>query len=172
MSRRPSLLLLSLCLTLPGLGFAGELTPDQIARVRRDEKEALDRVNAAHGNRKPSEMSNAERRQVIQEQQKAVQEALEKNGVSGKDYARQTAKMGPKGNEAVEAASKRLEEQDKQQAAEAAKTKKEPKEIQVQAGFGEDNPVTLEEQEGAGPTVEVGIPPEEGQQELPEFLRK
>ena len=168
MSRRPSLLLLSLCLTLPGLGFAGELTPDQLARVRRDEKEALARVNAAHANRKPSEMSNAERRQVIQEQQKAVQEALEKNGVSGKDYARQTAKMGPKGNEAVEAASKRLEEQDKQQAAEAAKTKKEPGEIQVQAGFGEDNPVTLEEQEGAGPTVEVGIPQgEEAPAEVP-----
>ena len=155
MSRGLSLLLLSTCLTVPGLAPAGELTPEQVARVRRDEKAALERVNAAHGNRKPSEMDNAERRKVIQEQQEAVQEALENNGVTAKDYARHTARMGPKGNAEVEEAAKRLEEQEKQKAAE---TKKEPGEIQVQAGFGENNPVTLEEQEGAGPTVEVGIP--------------
>jgi hypothetical protein len=152
MSRGLSLLLLSTCLTVPGLAPAGELTPEQVARVRRDEKAALERVNAAHGNRKPSEMDNGERRQVIQEQQKAVQEALEKNGVSAKDYARHTARMGPKGNAEVEEAAKRLEEQ------KAAEPKKEPGEIQVQAGFSEDNPVTLEQQEEAGPTVEVGIP--------------
>jgi hypothetical protein len=164
MSRGLSMLLLSTCLTLPSLAPAGELTPDQVARIQRDEKEALDRVNAAHGNRKPSEMDNAERRQVIQEQKQAVQEALEKNGVTAKDYARHTARMGPKGNVEVEEATKRLEEQRKQ--AEASKTQQgqQSREIQVQAGFSEDNPVTLEEQEGAGPTVEVGIPQED---ELP-----
>ncbi|HEX8823296.1 MAG TPA: hypothetical protein VF794_25435 [Archangium sp.] len=159
MSRRLSMLLLSTWLTVPGLAPAGELTPEQIARIRRDEKAALERVNAAHGNRKSSEMDNAERRQVIQEQQEAIQGVLDKHGASRKDYARQTATMGPKGNEAVEAAAKELEAKD--QAAAAGKTpqgQQEPGDIQVQQGFSDENPVTMEEKEGAGPTVEVGIP--------------
>jgi hypothetical protein len=162
MSRRLSVLLLSTWLAVPGLALAGDLTPEQIARMRSDEKAALDRVNAAHGNKKSSEMSSAERRQVIQEQQKAVQEVRDQHGVSEKDYARQTARMGPKQNAAVEAAAKELEAK---KAAEAAKSQpggaQEPGEIQVQQGFDDENPVTMEEQEGAAPTVEVGIPPGE-----------
>ncbi len=157
MSRRLSVLLLSTWLAAPGLALAGDLTPEQIARIRSDEKTALERVNAAHGNRKPSEMDSAERRQVIQEQQQAIQEVRDQHGVSEKDYARQTARMGPKQNAAVEAAAKELEEK---KAAEAAKSQ-EPGEIQVQQGFDDENPVTLEEQEGAQPSVEVGIPQEE-----------
>jgi hypothetical protein len=154
MSRRLSFLLLSTWLAAPGLALAGDLTPEQIARIRSDEKAALERVNAAHGNRQPSEMDNAERRQVIKEQQEAIREVREQHGVSEKDYARQTARMGPKQNAAVEAAAKELEEK---KAAEATK-RQEPGEIQVQQGFDDKNPVMLEEQEGAAPTVEVGIP--------------
>jgi hypothetical protein len=157
MSRRLSVLLLSTWLAAPGLALAGDLTPEQIARMRSDEKAALERVNAAHGNKKPSEMSNAERRQVIQEQQQAVQAVREQHGVTEKDYARQTARMGPKQNAAVEAAEKELEAK---KAAEAAKPQ-EPGEIQVQQGFNDENPVTMEEQEGALPSVEVGIPQDE-----------
>jgi hypothetical protein len=159
MSRRLSVLLLSTWLAAPGLALAGDLTPEQIAKIRSDEKAAVDRVNAAHGNKQPSEMSSAERRQFAQEQQKAVLEVREQNGVSEKDYARQTARLGRKQTAAVEEAAKQLEAK---KAAEAAKGQpaqpQEPGEIQVQQGFDDENPVTMEEKEGAGPTVEVGIP--------------
>ncbi|HEX8438137.1 hypothetical protein [Archangium sp.] len=162
MSRRLSVLLLSTWLAAPGLALAGDLTPEQIARMRSDEKAALDRVNAAHGNKKSSEMSNAERRRLIQEQQQAVQGVRDQHGVSEKDYARQTTRMGRKQTEAVEAAAKELEAK---KAAEATKSQpgggQEPGEIQVQQGFDDENPVTLEEQEGAAPSVEVGIPQDE-----------
>lgn len=165
MSRRLSILLFSSWLTVPGLVLAEDLTPEQLARIRRDEKAAEARVNAAHGNKKPSEMTNAERRQMIREQQDAIQEVMDKNGVSRKDYARQTARMGPKQNAEVEAAEKELEAKEKAAAAKA----QEPGEIQIQQGFSDENPVTLEEQEGSLPTVEHGLPsgeevPSEGEQ--------
>lgn len=157
MTRRLSMLLLSTWLTVPGLAHAEDLTPEQLARIRRDEKAAMDKVNAAHGNKKPSELSTAERRQIIREQQEAARGVMEKHGVSAKDYARQTARMGPKGNEAVAAAAKNLEAKEK--AAETVKTEGEgPGEIQH--GINEENPVMLEELEGAPPVVEVeqGLP--------------
>ncbi|WNG46369.1 hypothetical protein F0U60_21305 [Archangium minus] len=155
MSRRLSILLLTSWLTVPGLALAEELTSEQLARIRRDEKAAEAKVNAAHGNKKPSELSNAERRQIIREQQEAIQEVMEKNGVSRKDYARQMARMGPKQNAEVEAAEKALEEKA------AASKSQESGEIQVQQGFSEENPVTLEEQAGSLPAVEHGLPTEE-----------
>ena len=157
MSRRPCLLLLSTWLAWPGLALAEELTPEQVASIRRDEKAAMERVNEAHGNKKSSELSTDERRQIIQEQQAAIDGVMEKHGVSRKDYARQTARMGPKQNEAVDAAEKALVAKEK--AAEAAKTQpKEPEEPQVQQGFSDANPVMLEEEAGAAPIVEEGLP--------------
>lgn len=152
MPRRLSVLLLSTWLIMPNLAIAEELTPEQIARIRRDEKAAMDKVNTAHGNRKSSELSAAERRQMVREQQEAVGKVMDEHGVSAKDYARQSARMGPKQNEKVAAAEKALEAKEK------AARGKEPGEIQVQQGFSEDNPVTLEEQEGAPPVVEHGLP--------------
>jgi hypothetical protein len=155
MTRRLSILLFSSWLAVPGLALGGELTPEQLARIRRDEKAAEAKVQAAHGNKKSSELSAAERRQMIHEQQDAIQEVMDKHGVSRKDYARQTARMGPTQNEEVAAAEKTLEAKDK-----AAKGAQEQGsgEIQIQNGFSEENPVTLEEQEGAPPVVEEGLP--------------
>lgn len=154
MTRRLSILLFSSWLAMPGLALGGSLTPEQIARIQRDEKAAEAKVRAAHGNKKSSELSAAERRQMIQEQQDAIQEVMDKHGVSRKDYARQTARMGPKQNAEVSAAEKSLEAKDK-----AAKgTEEGSGEIQIQNGFSDENPVTLEEEEGAPPTVEEGLP--------------
>ncbi|KFA94662.1 hypothetical protein [Archangium violaceum] len=156
MSRRLSVLLLSTWLMTPNLALAGDLTPEQMARIRRAEKAAVDKVNAAHGNKKSSEMSNSERREMIREQQEAVQKVMDEHGVSPKDYARQSARMGPKQNEQVAAAEKALEE--KAAASASSPQGKEPGEIQLQEGFNEDNPVMMEEQEGAPPVVEHGLP--------------
>lgn len=156
MSRRLSILLFSSWLAVPNLAFGEGLTPEQIASIRRDEKAAEAKVQAAHGNKKSSELSAAERRQMIQEQQDAVQEVMDKHGVSRKDYARQTARMGPKQNEEVATAEKAQEAKDK--AAKDAQAQEGSGEIQIQNGFSDENPVTLEEQEGAPPTVEEGLP--------------
>ncbi len=159
MSRRLSVLLLSTWLITPNLALAEELTPERLASIRRAEKAAVDKVNAAHGNKKSSEMSASERRQMIQEQQEAVRKVMEEHGVSAKDYARQSARMGPKQNEQVAAAEKALEAKEKAAgAAKKSEQAREPGEIQVQEGFSEDNPVMLEEEEGAPPVVEHGLP--------------
>lgn len=158
MSRRLSVLLLSTWLITPNLALAEDLTPEQLASIRRAEKAAMDKVNAAHGNKKSSELSAAERRQMIREQQEAVQKVMEEAGVSPKDYARQSARMGPKQNEQVAAAEKELEAKEKAAKARKPEQAKEPGEIQIQEGFSEENPVMLEEQEGAPPIVEHGLP--------------
>ena len=71
MSRRMSVLLVASWLAVPGLAVAEDLPPEKIAAIRRDEQAAQARVSAAYGNRKPSELSNEERRQIIQDQQDA-----------------------------------------------------------------------------------------------------
>jgi len=158
MSRRLSVLLLSTWLITPNLALAGKLTPEQLARIRRAEKAAVDKVNAAHGNKKSSELSAAERREMIREQQEAVQKVMDEHGVTAKDYARQSARMGPKQNAQVAAAEKALEEKEKAAGAANPPQDKEPGEIQVQEGFSEENPVMLEQEEGAPPVVEHGLP--------------
>ena len=157
MARRSLLLLLSLGVALPASALAEDLTPEQLASVRRDEKKALDQVNAAHGNKPSSELSSSERRQMIREQQEASRKVLDQHGVSARDYARQTARMGPAGNAQVAEAEKALDAKDKAAAA-AAQKPAGTGEIQIQQGINENHPVTLEEQEGAPPVVEEGVP--------------
>ena len=169
MSFRPLVLMLSLWLLMPGLARAEGLTPEQLASIRRDEQAAMERVDKAHGNKKPSELSTDERRQIIEEQQRAIQEVMDKHGVTRKEYARQVARMGPEGNAAVAEAEKVLEarEQEAAQAAAEAAQKpqaeepKPPEEIPIQRGFSNEKPVELEAVPGAPPIIEEGLRPEE-----------
>ena len=89
---RKALLATFFTFALSALGT--ELTPELQAKIQRDQAAALDKVNAAHANKKSSEMDTAERHQVIQEQAKAQSEVLDKVGVDNKAFARYTAKMG------------------------------------------------------------------------------
>ncbi len=174
MSRRTSVLLLVSWLAAPGAALAqsGELTPEQIAAIRRDEKAAQDKVNDAYGNRKPSEMSTEERRQVIQDQQKAGMDVMAKHGVSDKEYSRQVARMGRDERAAVDQAEKKLEAEER--AAKAAEQKKaeqaqKPSEdVPIQQGISDENPVELESSQDAASVVEQGLPPgEAGLEETP-----
>jgi hypothetical protein len=156
-----SVLLVASWLAVPGLALAEDL---------RDEQAAQAKVNANYGNRKPSEMSNEERRQAAQDQQAAGLGVMEKHGVSDKDYARQTARMGPEERAAVALAEKKLEEKDK--AAKAAEQKKaqekqDPDEIPIQQGINDENPVELESSGDAPSVVEQGLPPGESGAEEP-----
>jgi hypothetical protein len=155
------LLVVASCLALPGLARAqedAELTPEKVAAIRRDEQQAMSKVDAEYGNRKPSEMSQEERREAIQKQEAASASAMEKHGVSAKDYARYTARMTPEDNARAKAEEKRLEAQAAQAA--AAKKPAEEEEVHVQQGFSDKDPVELEAEEGAEPVVDVGVPGE------------
>ena len=124
---RSNAVLLSLWLAVPAL--AEDLPPEELARIKHEQKEAVDKVQASHGRKKSSEMDNAERQQMTQEQQAALQGVLDKHGVSRKDYARQTAQQGPAGNAAVSAAEKAQEaerEAAAKKASEAASKEAEP----------------------------------------------
>jgi hypothetical protein len=174
MSRRTSVLLLVSWLAAPGVALAqdGELTPEKLAAIRRDEKAAQDKVNAAYGNRKPSEMSNEERRQVIQDQQKAGQDVMTKHGVSDKEYSRQVARMGREERAAVDQAEQKLEAEEKAKAAaeqkKAEQDQKPSEDIPIQQGISDENPVELESSQDAASVVEEGLPPgETGLDETP-----
>jgi hypothetical protein len=84
---------------------------------------------------------------------------LDKAGVDPKEYTKYIAKMNREDRAATKAAGEKLEQQEKEAAAKDAK-KGGPKEIVVQKGFSDNNPVTMEEKDGDGPTVEHGLPPE------------
>jgi hypothetical protein len=133
---------------------------DEAAAIALDTKEAQAEVAKKYGDKKPNELSNAERSQMIRDQADAEKKVLEKHGVDAHTWARQQMAKSPK----EVAAQKDLEKQlaEKREAdAKAAKDKdKGPKEITVQRGISDANPVTMEEAESAGPTVEQGLPAE------------
>ncbi|MBJ6763963.1 hypothetical protein JGU66_24590 [Myxococcaceae bacterium JPH2] len=166
MSPRLSLALAAACLALPASSRAEDsaLTPEKVAEIRRDESKAQAKVDAANGNRKPSELSSAERKEVIRQQSEASSQVLAKHGVSAKEYARYTARMGREDSAQADAAQKRQDEAAKVAAAQEA-AKKPPEgpangEIPIQKGFSDADPVELEATADAPPIVEVGLPGE------------
>lgn len=147
--------LASLLLSAP-LALAADLSPEKVAQIRRDQQAAMERVEKAAGNKKPSEMSNEERRGLIEARAAAQQQVLDKHGVDAREYTNYTLRMGKEERAQTEAAEKKLEAQAKAAAekkAEAAK-KAGTGEVQVQQGFSDQNPVDLEESKDAPPKVE------------------
>ncbi len=123
---------------------AGErVPPDKIAKVKLEQEQAVDAVNRAHGNKKPSEMSPDERRQVAKEQAAATQAVLERNQVSAKEYERSEATMSL--DERAEADAKRGQLQ-----AEARKKADEKAKADAEA----EAPVTVTQD--PTPTIEHG----------------
>lgn len=116
---------------------AGDLSPEQVAKIQADEQEAQQKVSAAHGNRSPAEMDPDERKQMAAEQRKASQEVMEKNGVSAKDFARASATMSREERDRANAARDALKADAEKKA--AAKTAAP----------------------ASGPTIEYGIPKED-----------
>ncbi|WP_244237217.1 hypothetical protein [Corallococcus llansteffanensis] len=146
----------SLVLAPPVLAEEEGLSPEKVAAIRRDESAAQAKVDAAYGNRKPSEMSNAERGQAIRDQQQEAAKIMEKHGVSAKEYAVYTARMTPDDNSRAANEAKRLE--DKAKADKAAEDKKRAAgdgEVHIQQGFSDAEPVELEAEEGAEVSVDV-----------------
>ena len=152
--------LFALALTLAALGArAQDLDPQKAALIEHDQQKAYDEIDKKHGNKKPSELSSDERRDIIRERAAAEESVFEKQGVDRKSYTKYITKMGLDDRATMKDASKALEKKDEEQAAAAAKKASEPQgEIPIQRGFNDNNPVMLEEKKGAGPVVEKGLP--------------
>lgn len=157
MPPRLSLMLAASSLVLATPAFAEEegLTPEKVAAIQRDEAAAQAKVNAEYGDRKPSEMSNAERGRSIRDQQEEAAKVMEKHGVSAKEYAGYTARMTPEDNQRVANESKRLDDKAKAEKEAEAKKRKGDGEVHIQQGFSDADPVELEAEEGAAPVVDV-----------------
>lgn len=140
---------------------ADDLSPEKAAKVQKDRDKAMSDVAKKYGNKKSSELSQDERREMIRDQRAAETAVLDKNGVDPKEFARYEAKMSLNDRAATKAERERLDrkEQDDKKTADQQSA---PKEIQIQRGFNENNPVMLEDNQAAGgqPVVEKGLPPE------------
>ena len=156
------LALLAACL-LPALAFAGDLSPDTVAKVEHDKTKAMDEVAKKYGNKKSSELSTEERREMMKDQSAALNSVYDKNGVDPKEYSRYEARQNLGDRAATKDAAGKLEQKDADdKKKKEADANKPPKEIQVQRGFSNENPVTLEDKAagGDGVVVEKGLPPD------------
>lgn len=107
-----ALLLVVVCLS-SALAFAGDLTVEDIAKLKADQAKARDAVAKKYGD-KPS---GADRRAMVKEQNEAAQAVLDKAGVDEKDYVRATARASGKDVDAVVKAMEKAEEAKKKAAA-------------------------------------------------------
>ncbi len=152
--------LFTLVLVLSGWSArAQDLDPAKAAQIEHDQQKLYDEIDKKHGNKKPSELSQDERREIIRERAQAEESVFEKQGVDRKSYTKYITKMGLDDRAAMKDATDTLNKKDDEAAAAAAKKASEPQgEIPIQRGFNDNNPVMLEEKKGAGPVVEKGIP--------------
>jgi hypothetical protein len=143
---------------------ADDLTPEKAAKVQKDRDQAMADVAKKYGNKKSSELSSDERREMIQDQRAAESAVMEKNGTDPKEFARYEAKMSLDDRAATRAERERLDkkDEDEKKAAEEKQQQQANAEVQIQRGFNDNNPVTLEERPAAGgaPSVEKGLPPD------------
>ncbi len=156
-----SLALVTLCLAL----VADEpLSAEQTAIIGHEQKQAQAEVHAKYGNKKSSELSADERRQMVKDQAAAEKQVLEKNGVSAKQWARESLQKDRAEFAQQKDLEKKLVEKDKQAAAAAQKKDESGKPVEVQRGFSEENPVTLDEKpaEEGKVAVEKQLPPDVG----------
>lgn len=138
---------------------AEPIPPDKAAQVERDQQKAQKAVDAKYGNKKLTELSQDERRQLTKDRAEAEAQVLDKHGLDAKQWARESLKKDraqyAEGKERVKA----LLEKEKAEAEAAEKAKQAGTgEVQVQKGFSDENPVVLEEQQGDKPLVEEGLP--------------
>jgi hypothetical protein len=156
-------MLLPTLIALVALG-SEPIPPDKAAQIEVDYAKEQAKVDEKFGNRKLSEMSQEERRELTRERAAAEQRVLDKHGVDAKQWAREQMKRDRTQYADMKQRVKEREAQEKAAkeaaAAAARKAAGENAEIPVQRGINEQNPVVLMEAEGAPPIVEKGLPGE------------
>ncbi len=143
----------------------GAIPASEAAAIEREMEKNQAEVTAKYGERKSSEMSSDERRDMMRDQAEADQKVLDKHGVDKKEWASSQSHRSRDERAEVKAEKEKQAAAEKQKAeaeAEAEAKKKaaaEPaKPIQIQRGINDENPVVLEEKPGAGPIIERGLP--------------
>ncbi|MEW5742018.1 MAG: hypothetical protein AB1938_24095 [Myxococcota bacterium] len=145
----------------PGSPVSEPIPVEQAAAIALDQRDAQAEVAKKYGNKKPSELTNEERAAMIRDQAAAEQKVLDKHGVDRSTWARQQMAKSPKEVAAQKEAEKKLDQKRQDEAkAKAEKDQAGEKEVEVQRGFSDANPVTMEEKPGEGVAVEQGLPSE------------
>lgn len=137
-------------------------TPEKAAVIERQEQKAQADVAAKYGNKKPTELSHEDRKEMDKDLANASKAVLEKNGVDPKQWARDSLKKDRAGFAKTKELVKDMEAKEKAAEEKRKADANAPKEVQVQRGVSEENPVTLDEkpnEDGVVP-VEKGLPPE------------
>lgn len=150
---------LAVTVALASAAAAEDLTPERLAALERDERAALDQVDAAHGRRPPREMPAEERAEMIRQQQDASRAVFERHGVDPKEYAVRAARLTPEERDRVDAEKKRLDRAEAERLAREAAAQAEPpapapEDVEVIRGINEANPVELHREEGGPVEVE------------------
>lgn len=121
--------------------FASGIDPQKAAQIQADRDKAMADVKKKYGDKKASELSNDERRQMAKDQADAEKKALAKNGVNPKEWSRYEATQSKSDRAATEQAKEELRKKDEAAAAKGKDAKQDgPKEIEIQRGFGNEGP--------------------------------
>ena len=110
-----SLLLTALLLTCSA--YADDLTPENMAKIQNEQAKANEAIDKKYGNKKPSELSADDRRQMMKDKSAAEREVLEKHGTDPKSFARASSKMSRDDRAATDSATKDLQKKDADAAA-------------------------------------------------------
>jgi hypothetical protein len=139
--------------------FAGdEISPEKLGQLEHEQHKAAAEVDKKYGNKKPSELSSDERRQMIKDKAAAEQEVLDKNGVDKKDYVHAQTRMNRDDREQAQRTTKNLE---KKELEDAAKPKGGQKEVVVEHGLppeegGVNEAAEMDKQNGYGKGSDSG----------------
>ncbi len=138
MSRMRALFVSALLLAFSA--FAGdELSPEQLGQIEHEQNKAAAEIDKKYGNKKPSELSQDERRQMIREKAAAEQSVLDKHGVDKKDYVHAQTRMNRDDREQAQRTTRNLDKKDLED--EARKKQGGQKEIVVEHGLPQDDGV-------------------------------
>ncbi len=139
----------------------GDVTPQQAAAMQVEQAKQMEQVSKQFGNRKSSEMSPDERREMIRAQAEGEKKALEKTGLSAKEWARHSQSLSRENAKAVNEERQRIDAkaaQDKKAQDAAAAKAAAPKETVIVEGDGPPP----EAKEGETEIVDLpGPPPKE-----------
>jgi hypothetical protein len=123
-----------------------DISLQEIAAAEREEKAALAKVEAAHGNKAPQELSPEERAQIVREQQEASKDVFERRSLDAKTFAGRVMRLSPAERGQVEAEKARLDQEEKERLereAAAAAANAEPGELEITRGVDEKHPVEV-----------------------------
>jgi hypothetical protein len=122
---------------------SADISVQDIANAERDEKAAVAKVEAEHGDKPPQELSSGERSQIVREQQAASRAVLEQRSLDAKALATRVMRLTPDERAQVEAEKARMDQEEKARLEREAAANAAPQEVEITRGVDEKHPVDL-----------------------------